>query len=45
MTKILISWEKERPIGQEGASGKALDPQGNHKTIFRPTSQVAKDEV
>jgi len=26
VTKILINWEKERPIGQEGVSGKILDP-------------------
>jgi len=31
MTK---SWEKWRPIGLEGASGKALDPQGIDRTIF-----------
>jgi len=38
MTRILISWEKERPIGQKGASGKALDPQKSYRMTFRPTS-------
>ena len=31
---IIRSWEKWRPTGPEGASGKALDPQGIDKTIF-----------
>jgi len=45
MTKILISQEKKRPIGQEGANGRALDPQGSHKTTFKFISQVAKNKI
>ena len=39
------SWEKGRPIGLEGASGKALDPQGIGRTVFRLTSQMARIRV
>ena len=39
------SREKWRPIGLEGASGKALDPQGINKIIFRLINQIAKIRI
>ena len=42
---IIRSWEKWRPIGLEGVSGKALDPQGINRTTFRLISQVARTGV
>ena len=39
------SWEKWRPMGLEGASGKALDPQGINRMIFKLISQMAKVRV
>ncbi len=44
ITRILINWEKERPIEQEGANNKALDPQGSHRTTFGFISQVIKKQ-
>ena len=44
-TKTKNNREKERPIKQEGASNKALDPQRSHRTTFKSTSQVAKNKV
>ena len=35
------SREKWMPIGLEGASGKALDPQRINRMTFRLTSQIA----
>ncbi len=42
---IIKSQEKWRPTGLKGASGKALDPQGINRTIFRFMSQVARTGV
>jgi len=39
---MMRSWEKWRPTGLEGASGRALDPQGIDKTTFGLISQVAR---
>ena len=39
---IIRSQEKWKPIGLEGASGKALDPQGINRMIFGLISQVAR---
>ena len=36
------NWEKWRPIGLKRTSGKALNPQGINKIIFKLISQVAK---
>ena len=42
---MMRSWEKWRPIGLEGASGKALDPQGINRTTFGLISQITKVRV
>ncbi len=42
---MIRSWEKWRPIGLEGASGKALDPQRINRIIFRLISQIIKLRV
>ena len=42
---MIRSQEKWRPIGLEGASGKALEPQGINRMIFGPISQITKIRV
>ena len=39
------SWEKSRPIGPKGTSGRASDPQRNYRLIPRFISQVARLKV
>jgi len=39
------SREKWRPIGLEGVSGRALDPQRIGKTIFGLVSQMVKTRI
>ena len=36
------SREKWRPTGPKGASGKALDPQGINRMIFKLINQVTR---
>ena len=42
---MIRSREKWKPIGLEGANGKALDPQGINRTTFGPMSQIIKIKV
>ena len=42
---MIRSWEKWRPTGLEGVNGKALDPQGINRTIFRLVSQMVRIRV
>ncbi len=42
---VIRSQEKWRPIRPKGASGKALDPQGISRMIFRPIGQMARTRV
>ena len=42
---MIKSWEKRRPIGLEGANGKALNPQGISRTTFRLVNQMVKTRV
>ena len=42
---ITRSREKWRPIGPEGANGKALDPQGINKIIFGPINQMVRIRI
>jgi len=42
---MIRSQEKWRPIGLEGTSSKALDPQGIDKMIFGLTSQMARTRI
>ena len=42
---MIKSQEKWRPIGLEGASGKALDFQRINRIIFRLISQMARIRI
>ena len=42
---MMRSWEKGRPTRLEGASGKALDPQGIGRMAFRLISQMVKTRI
>ena len=42
---MMRSWEKWRPIGLEGVSGKALDPQRINRIIFGLINQITRIRI